>query len=450
MNDPILNDTIAAIATPMGRAGIGVVRLSGPSVEAIAVTVLGVLPAPRQATRRPFRTSDGELIDDGIAIYYPAPWSYTGESVLELQGHGGQVVMDLLLEETLHQGARLANPGEFTYRAFMNDKLDLAQSEAVADIIDAQSRQALKSAQRTVRGDFSIRVAALVTALTQLRVELEASLDFADEDIETLGQPEVRQRITYLHTTLAKLIDQARQGCLLREGVRIVIAGRTNVGKSSLMNCLSGDQVAIVTDRPGTTRDLLKEHLTIAGLPVQLVDTAGIRDAEDEVEQLGIGLAKAAVESADLVILVEEDTATPALPSLQPGLAQGVPLLVVRNKIDLTSSQPAVSTAEHVTTVWASALTGNGIDLVRAQLQRLVGYRPGGEGAFIARRRHIVALEAAFDIAAKLTSEATSVLSVELLAEDLRQMQQLLGQITGEFTNEDLLAQIFSSFCIGK
>ena len=451
----------------MGRAGIGIVRLSGPGVEAIAVAMLGSLPPPRQAVRRAFRDTSGELIDSGIAIYFPAPGSYTGESVLELQGHGGQVVMDFLLEETLNQGARLARPGEFTYRSYMNDKLDLAQAEAVADVIDSASREALRSAQRTVLGEFSQRLAVLGETLMQLRAEIETDLDFTDEDkayrdvgnereqgrgsIKLIGRGDLWQRVVALRSSLAELIDQARQGCLLRDGVRVVIAGRSNVGKSSLLNRLSGEQVAIVADQPGTTRDLLKEQITIAGLPVQLIDTAGFRAAEDQVERLGIGLAEAALHSADLVMLVEDDCeVAPTAAILSAAIPEGAPLLVVRNKIDLTASRPAVETTVERTIVWASALTGSGIDLVRNELQRLVGYRHHGEGAFIARRRHLVALEAAFAVSTKLTSEAIAGHPAELVAEDLRQVQRCLGEITGEVGSEDLLERIFASFCIGK
>lgn len=439
------SDTIAAVATPPGRGGIGVVRVSGPAVREIAQALLGRLPAPRRATLADFRGAGGEVLDQGIALFFPAPHSFTGEDVLELQGHGGPAVLQLVLERCLHLGARLAEPGEFTRRAYLNDKLDLAQAEAVADLIDAASTQAAKSALRSLRGEFSREIQALVDALIDLRMLVEATLDFPEEEIDFLSAARARDKLADLLARMATVQARARQGSLLREGLQVVLIGRPNVGKSSLLNRLAGEEVAIVTPVAGTTRDTLREAIQIDGIPLHIIDTAGLRETVDEVERLGIARTWAAVEKADLALVVmeasqglaEEDAAILAR------LPAGLPVLRVFNKIDLTG-EPARLEGD---SVHLSAKSGAGIDLLRRRLLELAGWQQTGEGIFMARTRHLRALEQARH---HLEAADRNWQALELLAEELKLAQNQLATITGEFTPDDLLGEIFSRFCIGK
>ncbi|MEO1766537.1 tRNA uridine-5-carboxymethylaminomethyl(34) synthesis GTPase MnmE [Thiobacter aerophilum] len=439
------SDTIAAVATPPGRGGIGVVRVSGPDVRRIAAAILGRLPSPRHATLADFRGAAGEALDRGIALFFPAPHSFTGEDVLELQGHGGPAVLQLVLERCLALGARLAEPGEFTRRAYLNDKLDLAQAEAVADLIDAASTQAARSALRSLRGDFSREIQALVEGLIELRMLVEASLDFPEEQIDFLSAAHAREKLGELQARLATVQTRARQGSLLREGLQVVLVGRPNVGKSSLLNRLAGEEVAIVTPLAGTTRDTLREEIHVEGIPLHIIDTAGLREASDEVERLGIARTWAAVEKADLALVVidaaqglaPEDAAI--LARLPPGLT----VLRVFNKIDLTQDVPHVEPNG----VYLSAKTGAGLDLLRQRLLELAGWQQTGEGIYMARTRHLNALAQA---RTHLEAAQRNWEALELLAEELKLAQNQLATITGEFTPDDLLGEIFSRFCIGK
>ncbi|HET7923171.1 MAG TPA: tRNA uridine-5-carboxymethylaminomethyl(34) synthesis GTPase MnmE [Gammaproteobacteria bacterium] len=445
------SDSIAAIATPSGRGGIGVVRVSGPAVPAIAAAVLGALPAPRHAQFAVFRDGRGATLDQGIALYFPAPTSFTGEHVLELHGHGGPVVMDLLLQRVLELGARLARPGEFSERAFLNDKLDLAQAEAIADLIDSGSAQAARAALRSLRGEFSAQVHALVEALIALRMHVEAALDFPEEELDTLGDGRIAGQLHDIQTRCHALTGHAAQGSLLREGMTLVIAGRPNAGKSSLLNRLAGHEAAIVTDTPGTTRDLLREHINLDGLPLHLIDSAGLRDSRDAIEQEGVRRAWDAIRGADRVLLVVDDsrdeTGTEA--QLRERIPDGVPVSVIRNKIDLSGRAPGPVAGHADAELAVSAKTGSGLDELRAHLKAAAGFEGAGEDQFIARRRHLDALaraQAHLAGAAQRLHEKRG----ELMAEELRLAQNTLGEITGAFSSEDLLTRIFASFCIGK
>ncbi len=446
-------DTIAAIATPPGRGGVGIVRASGPGVRRLARAVLGVLPEPRRAHYAAFRDAAGEAIDHGIALFFPGPRSLTGEDVLELHGHGGPVVLDLLLVRLLALGARPARPGEFLQRAFLNDKLDLAQAEAVADLIDSATAAAARSAQRSLQGHFSEKVAALVEDLVALRTYVEAAIDFPEEEVDHLSDAHLGERVDGLLGAVADTLAAARQGVLLKEGATVVIAGRPNVGKSSLLNRFAGRDAAIVTDIPGTTRDVLREHVHIDGLPLHVLDTAGLRRSGDAVEREGVERAWGAIRAADVVLLVAEDRSGLGAEEAEMlrALPQAVPLVMARNKIDLTGAAPALHQEARGSVVRVSAKTGAGVPLLAQALKAAVGYRDPAESTFLARRRHLEALEAAQESlrAAKRQLESPRRAG-ELLAEDLRQAQRALGAITGEFTSEDLLDRIFSSFCIGK
>ncbi|HKH21405.1 MAG TPA: tRNA uridine-5-carboxymethylaminomethyl(34) synthesis GTPase MnmE [Gammaproteobacteria bacterium] len=440
--------TIAAIATPPGRGGIGVIRVSGTRTAEIARAVLGKAPAPRQATYSAFRDSDTQPIDDGIALFFPAPHSLTGEDVLELQGHGGPVIMDMLLKRVLTLGARPAGPGEFSERAFLNGKLDLAQAEAIADLIDSHTEQAARSALRSLHGAFSSKIHRLVEALIELRSYVEAALDFPDEEIDFLAEESVNQRLQTLKQQLAGTFDQARQGSILREGMTLVIAGRPNAGKSSLLNRLATSDVAIVTEVPGTTRDALRQDIQIDGMPLQIIDTAGLRESTDPLEREGIRRAWAEIEAADLILLVvdqtfgmgnEERTILKQLPKHRP-------VLTIWNKIDL-GDKPA---GKRKNIVYVSALTGAGFDALRDALKDQIGYHAAPEGIYLARRRHLVALHRASEALESADGHLRTCQAGELLAEDLRAAQDALSEITGTFTSEDLLGRIFSSFCVGK
>lgn len=444
-------DTIAAIATPPGRGGIGVLRISGPATLDIAHQIIDRSPAPRRAVFTPFLDVDGEAIDAGIALYFPAPASFTGEDILELQGHGGPVVMDMLLARVLSLGARLARPGEFSERAFLNDKLDLAQAEAIVDLIDSGSAQAARAAMRSLQGEFSAQIATLVEALIGLRMYVEAAIDFADEELDFLSEGKVAEQLDGIHAKFAALMDRAEQGSLLREGLSVVIAGQPNAGKSSLLNRLAGHDAAIVTEIPGTTRDVLHEHINLDGLPLHIIDTAGLRETTDTVEQEGVRRAWDAIGSADLVLLVIDAANEPSAADtrLQKQLPPHIPVTRVHNKIDLIGRKPALDANEESASVAISAKTGQGMELLRRHLKSVAGFHDGAETGFIARRRHLDALQRARShleaAQQKLRDQAG-----ELLAEELRLAQVCLGEITGEFSSEDLLGRIFASFCVGK
>ena len=437
-SDEIARDTIAAIATPAGRGGIGVVRLSGPKVPEIAARILGFVPEPRRAVFGRFLDADGALVDEGIALYFPAPHSYTGEPVLELQGHGGPVVMQSLLGVCLDAGARIAEPGEFTRRAFLEGKLDLAQAEAVADLIDAASRQAARSALRSLGGEFSAAIEGLVARLIELRALIEATLDFPEEEVDGLHRDDAATRLVAVRAALDEVLRKSRQGSLLRSGIHVVLAGRPNVGKSSLLNRLAGEERAIVTAVPGTTRDALREPIQIEGVPLVVVDTAGLRPSSDVVERLGIERTQQELGRADLVLAVFEAGKKAAPLDELPQVER----IDVYNKIDLVPAFRAPPGALAV-----SAKTGQGIDTLRKRLLEAAGWSATGESTFLARERHLRALEAA---RGHLETAAGQLDRPELFAEELRLAQEALGAITGAFTADDLLGEIFARFCIGK
>ena len=437
----ITSDTIAAVATPSGRGGIGIVRVSGPGVPGIANAMLGQLPRPRTAHLGSFLDARGEAVDEGIALYFPAPHSYTGEAVLELQGHGGPIVTHAVLVAVLNAGARLAEAGEFTRRAFLNGRLDLAQAEAVADLIDAASREAARSALRSLSGDFSSAIAALVDALTELRALTEAMLDFPEEGVDSLHREDARARLEKLRTALDEVIAKSRQGSLLRSGIHVVLAGRPNVGKSSLLNRLAGEERAIVTAVPGTTRDALRESILIDGVPVVVVDTAGLHESPDEVERLGMERTRREMARAD-VLLVVLDAARPEAP--EEKLPAASKRLDVINKIDLVSG---MSAGRHGNEVRVSAKSGAGIETLRAAVMEAVGWTARGESVFLARERHLRALHAARGYLEAAAGQRTQW---EFFAEELRLAQDALGAISGRVSADDLLGEIFSRFCIGK
>ena len=444
------NEAIAAIATPPGRGGIGVVRISGPRLANWLRALVNTEVAPRRATRADFLGADGRVIDQGLVLFFPAPHSYTGEDVIELQGHGGPVVLQLLLARCLELGARVAAPGEFTQRAFLNDKLDLAQAEGVADLINASTAEAARCALRSLQGEFSQRIDAMVHALIELRMLVEATLDFPEEDVEFLESAKAHARLARVREQLAQIMAASRQGSLLREGIHVVLAGHPNVGKSSLLNRLAGTEIAIVTAIPGTTRDAIRETINVAGVPLYLIDTAGLREPRDIVETIGISKTWDEISKADLVLWVS-DASRPetgaADAALTAGLSTGVPQLRVVNKIDLVGAQPQRQVLAGGSEVALSAKTGAGIELLQAAMLEAVGWGGSGEGAFMARARHLLALQTAarhLELAAACSSE------LELYAEELNLAQRALASITGEFTAEDLLGKIFSHFCIGK
>jgi tRNA modification GTPase len=447
-------DTIAAIATAPGRGGIGVIRVSGPAVPTIAHALLGKLPTPRHASIAVFRDAAGGALDHGLALYFPAPESFTGEHVLELHGHGGPVVLDLVLQRALELGARPARPGEFSERAFLNGKLDLAQAEAVADLIDSASAQAARAALHSLQGVFSRRVHAIVEQLITLRMHIEAALDFPEEEIDFLADAKLFAGLETLTTTLAALQQDAHQGQLLHDGMTVVIAGPPNAGKSSLLNQLSQRDSAIVSPVAGTTRDLLREQIQIDGLPLHIIDTAGLRATRDEIEKEGVRRARAAAARADRILLVVDDSAETdaSLGGLLGEWPAGAPLTLVRNKTDLSGRSPGIATSAlraGLAEVRLSAKSGDGLRELREHLKTCMGYQTAGEGGFSARRRHLDALHRA----AEQTTLARYELKQrngELAAEQLRLAQQALSEITGEFTSDDLLGRIFASFCIGK
>lgn len=450
-------DTIAALATPPGRGGVGILRISGRGAKDVALAVLGKLPKPRYADYLPFRDAEGCTQDQGIALWFPGPNSFTGEDVLELQGHGGPVILDLLLKRVLAlPDVRIARPGEFSERAFLNDKLDLAQAEAIADLIDASSEQAARSAMNSLQGAFSLRIHQLVEALTHLRIYVEAAIDFPDEEIDFLSDGKIEAQLNGVMADLDGVRAEARQGSLLREGMKVVIAGRPNAGKSSLLNELAGREAAIVTDIAGTTRDVLREHIHIDGMPLHIIDTAGLREASDEVERIGIERAWNEIEQADRVLFMVDGTTTAATepaeiwPEFMARLPSSLPITVVRNKADITGEALGLSEVNGHSLIRLSARTGEGIDLLRDHLKQSMGFTSNMEGGFLARRRHLQALEQAAQHLVQGKEQLVSAYAGELLAEELRLAQQALSEITGEFTSDDLLGRIFSSFCIGK
>jgi tRNA modification GTPase len=447
-------DTIAAIASAPGRGAVGVVRVSGPDVPRIANLMLSSMPAPRRAQVSNFLGSDGEPIDRGLALYFPAPASYTGEHVLELQGHGGALVGDLLLKRLLELGCRMARPGEFSERAFLNGKIDIAQAEAIADLIDAGTTAAARAAVRSMQGEFSAHINALQMQITELRTLVEAAIDFPDEELEFLPGSALGDRIGKILAGFESITAAARQGALLREGLNVVIAGKPNAGKSSLLNALVGDDVAIVTDQPGTTRDVLRQHLHLDGLPLNLIDTAGLRTTADVIEAEGVRRALNELDRADRVLYILDAAAGADEPHDSSAelkeLPHGVPVTLIFNKIDLTGAAPSVDESSSPPRVFLSAKTGAGLTLLRAHLKTRAGYQSGESGALSARRRHLDALARAKSCVVQAAETLTTARAFELFAEDLRRAQLALGEITGEFTSDDLLGEIFSSFCIGK
>ncbi|WP_417445573.1 tRNA uridine-5-carboxymethylaminomethyl(34) synthesis GTPase MnmE [Kangiella sp.] len=448
-------DTIAAIATPPGRGGVGIIRVSGKNATKIAEKILGRSIKVREATYLPFLDNSGHTLDQGIGILFKAPNSFTGEDVLELQGHGGPVILDMVLKEVLAAGARIARPGEFSERAFLNDKLDLAQAEAIADLIESTSEQAARSAMRSLQGEFSNKVNQLVESLIHLRIYVEAAIDFPEEEIDFLSDGKVQTDLYAIINDVKKLKEEAQQGTILREGMTVVIAGKPNAGKSSLLNALAGKESAIVTEIAGTTRDVLREHIHIDGLPIHIIDTAGLRDSEDTVEKIGIERAWQEIEKADQIILVADagETQNFIPHEIDPDFTKFEQfknkLLIVANKIDLTDTL-SISDNTKYKVLPLSAKTGVGIDELKKTLKDIVGFKQTSEGSFIARRRHLDAIDRALQSCENGKQQLEVYHAGELLADELRQAQNALSEITGEFSADDLLGRIFSSFCIGK
>jgi len=450
-------ETIAAQATAPGRGGVGIIRVSGPQAEYVANAVLGKLPKTRYAEYLTFNDRKGNALDQGIALFFKGPNSFTGEDVLELQGHGGPVILDMLLKEILSlDKVRMANPGEFSEQAFMNDKLDLTQAEAIADLINSSSEQAARCALHSLQGDFSKLVHELVNNTIHLRMYVEAAIDFPEEEIDFLADEKIVNDLRTIITDVKHVLAQAQQGSLMREGMRVVIAGRPNAGKSSLLNALSGKDSAIVTDIEGTTRDVLSEHIHIDGMPLHIIDTAGLRDAADKVEQIGIERAWQEIEQADRVLLMvdagEDINIDPRThwPEFFERLPDNIGLTIIKNKADIKNIAAGIAEEEQTPTITLSAKTGDGVSTLKEHLKEIMGYQGGTEGGFMARRRHITALNNAYSHLQTGLEQLESFMAGEILAEELRLCQQELNQITGEFTNDDLLGEIFSSFCIGK
>lgn len=453
----IEKETIVAQATPPGRGGVGILRISGPLSEQVAKEVLGKTLKPRFANYLPFKDIDGSVLDQGIALFFKAPNSFTGEDVLELQGHGGQVILDLLLKRILQiKGIRLARPGEFSEQAFLNDKIDLAQAEAIADLIDASSEQAARSALKSLQGEFSTKVHQLVDELIYLRTYVEAAIDFPDEEIDFLADGKIEAHLNQIIAKVAEVQSQAKQGSLLREGMKVVIAGRPNAGKSSLLNALAGRDAAIVTDIAGTTRDVLREHIHLDGMPLHIIDTAGLRTATDEVERIGIERAWQEIDQADRVLFMLDSTTTDETlpekiwPEFMSRLPPSIPVTIIRNKADISGEAEGIRTENGYTTITLSAKTQQGIQLLKEHLKESIGYQTVTEGGFLARRRHLEALEQAAQHLQQGHIQLTQFYAGELLAEELKMAQNVLSEITGQFTSDDLLGNIFSSFCIGK
>ncbi|MBQ0748211.1 MAG: tRNA uridine-5-carboxymethylaminomethyl(34) synthesis GTPase MnmE [Marinobacter sp.] len=458
LHAPHTPDTIAAIATAPGQAGVGIVRVSGPLAKVIASEMLGYTPKPRYAHYGAFLDQKSELIDEGIGLFFPNPHSFTGEDVFELQGHGGTVILDLLLREVCRLGSRLARPGEFSERAFLNDKLDLAQAEAIADLIESSSEQAARCAVRSMQGVFSRRIETLVDAVTHLRIYVEAAIDFPEEEIDFLADGKVATDLQILLEQLEGILGEAQQGTILRDGMKVVIAGRPNAGKSSLLNALAGREAAIVTAIEGTTRDVLREHIHIDGMPLHIIDTAGLRDSPDEVEQIGIARAWDEIRQADRILLMVDATTTDKTtpheiwPDFIDQLPASAPVTVIRNKVDLSGETVGLSelSTDHTPVIRLAAKSTEGLDVLRDHLKQCMGFASTTEGGFLARRRHLDALERAREYLLQGQAQLEGYGAGELLAEDLRTAQDALGEITGQITPDELLGKIFGSFCIGK
>lgn len=450
-------ETIVAQATAPGRGGVGIIRVSGPQSAAVAEAMLGHCPKPRYAEYVPFKNEQGELIDQGIALFFKGPHSYTGEDILELQGHGGPVVMDLLIQRILKlEHIRTARPGEFTERAFLNDKIDLAQAEAIADLIEASSEQAAKSALNSMQGTFSKKITELVEQLIHLRIYVEAAIDFPEEEVDFLADGKIAGELTQVQQALKGVRQEAGQGALLREGMKVVIAGRPNAGKSSLLNALAGKDSAIVTDIAGTTRDVLREYIHLDGMPLHIIDTAGLRDSPDKVEQIGIARAWDEINNADRVLLMVDSSESDAKdpnhiwPEFIARLPAHMGLTVIRNKADQSGETIGTQHVGEIPVISLSAKTGEGVELLREHLKACMGFQGSGEGTFMARRRHLDALDTAAEHLDSAWVQLDEYRAGELVAEELRLCQNALNEITGEFTSDDLLGRIFSSFCIGK
>ncbi|MDD9156149.1 tRNA uridine-5-carboxymethylaminomethyl(34) synthesis GTPase MnmE [Aliivibrio sp. S4TY2] len=450
-------DTIVAQATAPGRGGVGIIRVSGPKAKEVALEVIGKELKPRYAEYAPFKDENGLELDQGIALYFPNPHSFTGEDVLELQGHGGPVVMDMLIKRILKiDGIRTARPGEFSERAFLNDKMDLAQAEAIADLIDASSEEAAKSALNSLQGVFSNKINTLVESLIYLRIYVEAAIDFPEEEIDFLADGKVSGDLQGIIDNLNAVRQEANQGAIMREGMKVVIAGRPNAGKSSLLNALSGKDTAIVTDIAGTTRDVLREHIHIDGMPLHIIDTAGLREASDEVERIGIERAWDEIAQADRVLFMVDGTTMDATdpkiiwPEFLDRLPKNIGMTVIRNKADQTGEDLGICHVNDPTLIRLSAKTGEGVDALRNHLKECMGFSGNQEGGFMARRRHLEALEKAAQHLDIGQQQLEGYMAGEILAEELRIAQQHLSEITGEFTSDDLLGRIFTSFCIGK
>ena len=450
-------DTIVAQATAPGRGGVGIIRVSGPLAEQVALEVTGKKLRPRYAEYLPFKNQEGIELDQGIALFFPNPHSFTGEDVLELQGHGGPVVIDMLIKRILLiSGVRPARPGEFSERAFLNDKMDLTQAEAIADLIDASSEEAAKSALKSLQGQFSKRINTLVESLIHLRIYVEAAIDFPEEEIDFLADGKVAGDLNAIIDNLDAVRKEANQGAIMREGMKVVIAGRPNAGKSSLLNALSGKESAIVTDIAGTTRDVLREHIHIDGMPLHIIDTAGLREASDEVERIGIERAWDEINQADRVLFMVDGTTTDATdpkeiwPDFVDRLPDHMGMTVIRNKVDQTGELLGITEKEESILIRLSAKTGEGIDSLREHLKECMGFSGNQEGGFMARRRHLDALERAAEHLLTGKEQLEGYMAGEILAEELRLAQRHLNEITGEFSSDDLLGRIFSSFCIGK
>ena len=453
----INQDTIVAQATAPGRGGVGIIRVSGSLSTHVAEKILGKCPKPRYAEYLSFNSLAGTQLDQGIALFFNNPHSFTGEDVLELQGHGGPVVIDMLLKEICQiEGVRLAQPGEFSERAFLNDKMDLTQAEAIADLINATSEQAAKSALHSLQGDFSKHIHTLVEKVIHLRMYVEAAIDFPDEEIDFLSDGKVAGDLAAIITQLDEVRQQAKQGSIMREGMRVVIAGRPNAGKSSLLNALAGREAAIVTDIAGTTRDVLREHIHIDGMPLHIIDTAGLRESPDKVEQIGIERAWDEIRQADHVLFMVDGTDTTETdpmqiwPEFMQQLPDGMKVTVIRNKIDLSDEAVNLDKAGQHPLLRLSAKSTEGVDLLREHLKECIGFTGATEGGFMARRRHLDALERAAEHLDIGQTQLEMHVAGEILAEELRLTQQHLNEITGEFSSDDLLGKIFSSFCIGK
>jgi tRNA modification GTPase len=448
------NDTIAAIATPPGFGGIGVIRVSGPASKDVAQSILGLCPPPRLAKFLPFKSNAHVLIDEGIALFFEGPNSFTGEDVLELQAHGGPAVLDLLMSAVLENNIRPARPGEFSERAFLNNKLDLTQAEAVADLISSTHHASAQAAMRSLQGAFSKKIHELLNELIELRKYVEAAIDFAEEEIDFLSDGKVAAQTENLITHIDGILKQAQMGALMRDGMTVVIAGRPNAGKSTLLNALSGRDSAIVTDIPGTTRDIMRENIHIDGLPLHIIDTAGIRPSEDVVELEGIKRAQAAMEQADRILLIIDANDLPQLDVIAQECLQAIkaeiPVTIIINKIDAMGVGSQQIKQNNQDQIFLSAKTQDGLSLLIEHLKQVMSYEQPQEGAFMARRRHVDALLRAQDFIKTGLHQLTGLGAGELFAEDCRQAQLALSEITGEFTSDDLLGEIFSSFCVGK